>query len=213
MSQSGLLVILRHGESEWNARGVWTGLTDVHLTENGRAEAVQMGEMIKDLHFDQAFASEQIRTHETLDGVLSAIHETTLARTYAKAFNERDYGIYTGKNKWEVEQAIGHDKFIALRRGWNYPVEHGESLREVYARTIPYYKSHVVPLLLSGKNVLIVAHGNSIRSLQKYIENIDNAAIAQVEMIFGSALIYTVDKTGRQKSKNVRKIDVIPPPA
>jgi len=213
MNESGLLVILRHGESEWNARGVWTGLTDVHLTAKGKEEAVQMGEMIKDLHFDQAFASEQIRTHETLDGVLSAIHETNLARTYAKAFNERDYGIYTGKNKWEVEQAIGHDKFLALRRSWDYPVEEGESLRQVYERTIPYYRSNVVPLLLSGKNVLIVAHGNSIRSLQKYIEDISNDEISEVEMIFGSALIYTVDKSGRQVTKKVRKIDITPPPA
>lgn len=210
---SGLLIIARHGESEWNARGVWTGTTDVHLTDKGKHEAALMGEALADLQIDQAFISEQVRTHETLDGMLEAMKQSDVPKTITGAFNERDYGVYTGKNKWEVKAAIGEEAFQGLRRGWDFPIDDGETLKDVYERSVPYYTETVVPLLNKGKNVLVVAHGNSIRSLQKYIETISDEAIGEVEMIFGTLLIFTVGQDGRVISKDVRSIKTTLPPA
>ncbi len=210
---SGLLVIVRHGESEWNARGVWTGITDVKLDDKGHAESAQMGRLLKDIRFGHAFASSLIRTQETLDGILAAADETDVPRSISAAIRERDYGEYTGKNKWEIREAIGEDSFARLRRDWNYPVPGGETLKVVAERTVPYYLESIVPLLLQGQNVLVVAHGNSIRSLVKHIERIPDKDIAKVEMIFGRALIYTVDERGQMLTKSVRQIETVPPPA
>lgn len=209
----GLLVIIRHTESEWNALGKWTGHTDVHLSVKGFIEAAQMGTELKDIHFDIAFHSEQQRTRETLEGVLDASGQLDVPYRAAAALNERDYGIYTGKNKWEVQSEIGEAAFQALRRGWDVAVPEGETLKMVYERAVPFYQSDVLPLLRDGKTVLLVAHGNSIRSVMKYIEQISDDDIGKVEMIFGTALIYKVDANGRQVEKTTRAIKTTLPPA
>lgn len=210
---TGKLVIVRHGESNWNAQGKWTGTRNVHLSPKGQHEAEMMGLALKDLSFDQAFYTEQIRTTETLRMILWNSPTPHIPLTLAPELDERDYGIYTGKNKWEVKAEIGEDAFQQLRRGWDYPVPEGETLKDVYERVEPYYLSAILPLLTAGKSVLIVAHGNSIRSLIKYLENVSDADISEVEMIFGTALIYAVDAAGRMVSKAVRTIDSPPPPA
>lgn len=209
----GKLIIVRHGESEWNALGKWTGTTDVHLSPKGINESLLMGECLKDIKLDQVYISEQIRTRETLDGILKASPTPDVSTTIAGEINERDYGIYTGKNKWEVKEKIGDDAFQSLRRSWNYPIENGETMKNVYERVVPFYQLTILPQLLNGKNVMIVAHGNSIRSLVKYLESIDDEEISNIEMIFGTALIYEVDSDGRIASKTVRTIDTTPPPA
>ncbi len=211
--QSGKLVIVRHGESEWNALGKWTGTTDVHESAKGFAEDAKMGVKLHDIKFDYAYCSEQVRTLETLEGILDASEEYGVPYERAHGINERDYGIYTGKNKWEVQKEIGEEAFDQLRRGWNYSVKDGETLKDVYERAIPFYLDKVVPRLSRGENVLIVGHGNSIRSLVKYIESIPDDKISEVEMIFGTALIYTVDDQGKMATKEVRQIDTTPPPA
>ena len=210
---SGRLVIVRHGESEWNARGVWTGTTDVHLSKKGIHEAELMGQCLKDIKFDSAYVSEQVRSKETLGGIAQNNGQGEIPYKVTASFNERDYGDYTGKNKWEVQKIIGEEAFSQLRRGWDYPVPHGETLKDVYERCIPFYTRVVVPKVLSGQTILVVGHGNSIRSLVKYIENISDQAIAKLEMIFGTALIYELDEKGRMKTKAERHIQTIPPPA
>lgn len=210
---SGKLLIARHGESEWNAKGVWTGTTDVHLTEKGFGEAAMLGQVIKDVSLDYAYCSEQIRSLETLEGMLDASGNEQVTYERSAAINERDYGDFTGKNKWQVDEEIGDEAFQAMRRGWNTPVPNGETLKKVYERAVPFYQNIVLPRLLSGQDVLLVAHGNSIRSLMKYIESLSNEEIEHTEMIFGTVLIYEVDKEGRQSSKEVRTIDTAPPPA
>lgn len=210
---SGKLVIARHGESEWNAKGVWTGTTDVHLTAKGFHEAALLGEKIKDIKIDQAYCSEQIRSLETLEGMLDASKQYDVPFERARGLNERDYGDYTGKNKWEVQKQIGKEAFDQLRRGWDVPVPGGETLKMVYERSIPFYKDTVLPQLLKGKSILLVAHGNSIRSLMKYIESISDDKIADTEMIFGTVVIYTVDDEGKKVTKEELKIDTTPPPA
>lgn len=203
---SGRLVVVRHGESEWNAEGIWTGSTDVHLSAKGFYEAALLGELIRDIPLDEAFCSQQIRSLETLEGMLNASGQYEVPYSRVAAINERDYGIYTGKNKWQVKRKIGQVAFDKLRRGWNELVPDGETLKDVYERVVPFYRHTVVPLLIAKRNILLVAHGNSIRSLVKYIEHLSDKQIEDTEMIFGTTLIYTVDKTGRQTSKQERSI-------
>lgn len=209
----GLLVIIRHGESEWNAQGRWTGITNILLTEKGHREGELMGEKLQDLKFDIAYVSEQDRTLQTLQAAMRKHPQKELTHKVARAINERDYGKFTGKNKWEVKEEVGEDVFTAIRRGWEYPVPDGESLKMVYERVVPFFTDTVLPHLAKGENVLIAAHGNSIRSLMKYIENISDEDIAGVEMVFGTALLYRVDDSGHLADKEVRSIETELPPA
>ena len=199
----GKLVLVRHHESEWNKQGKWTGTRDVHLTPYGFQKSAEMGKLIQDIHFDHAFASMQVRTIETLSSMLDGIVVPT---EHAAALNERDYGDYTGKNKWDMEQLIGEDAFNKLRREWDYPVPNGETLKMVYERAVPFFLEHILPLLRQNKNVLVVSHGNTIRSLMKYIEQVPDDKVAHIAMLFGSIVIYDVDFDGHMVQKNERKV-------
>jgi D-lactate dehydrogenase len=211
----GKLLIARHAESEWNATGQWTGITDIHLSEKGFRESGQLGRAVRTLGIpiDVAFCSEQIRTRETLEGILDASQMFDVDITRVKALNERDYGDYTGKNKWEMKELLGDEAFEALRRGWDVPVPNGETLKMVYERVIPFYLDTVLPLLKTGKNVIIEAHGNSIRALMKYIESISDQDVGNLEMLFGQVLTYTLDEDGHMLDKESIKIDSPAPKA
>lgn len=204
---SGKLVIIRHGQSEWNALGKWTGTTDVHVTKLGVLESAKIGEKIKDIPFDYAYISQQIRTKETLEAIINGAEQLNLRYEATTSINERDYGIYTGMRKNDIQKIIGDAAYDELRRSWDSPVEGGESLKDVYERVVPFYLRIIMPRLRHGQNILVVAHGNSIRSLVKYIENISNSEIGDMEMIQGAALMYEVDREGRAKSKEVIQID------
>ncbi len=209
----GKLIIMRHGESEWNALGVWTGSRDVHLSEKGFKEAALLGRQVTDISFDISFTSQQIRALETLEGVLDSSQQFDVPIERSPALNERDYGDYTGKNKWQVKEQLGEEEFDKLRRDWDYPVPNGETLKDVYDRAVPFYQQRVVPQLMAGKDVLIVSHGNAIRALMKYIESISDQDIANTEMIFGKILIYDVDAQGKTTKKEERAIETELPPA
>ena len=204
---SGKLIIARHHESEWNKLGKWTGITNVGLTGYGFEMSKKMGALIKDISVDEAFASMQIRSLETLlcmeDG--SACIDVPIARS--AALNERDYGDYTGKNKWEVEKEIGEKAFEDVRRGWDVPVPHGETLKMVYARVVPFYLGTIVPLVAAGKNVLVVAHGNSLRAAVKYIERIPDEGVSSLEIPFGAIIIYDIDAEGHMVHKEARQCE------
>lgn len=206
----GKLILVRHGESEWNALGKWTGKTEVHLSENGFHQAAELGQLAQDIKFDYAFCSNQIRAFETLQGILSAAQQIDVPYEKSAAINERDYGDYTGSNKWEIRDKVGQAEFDSLRRDWDRPLPNGESLKMVYARVEPYYKDTILPKVLDGKNVLVVAHGNSIRSMVKYIEKITNQAISDFEMPIGQILIYDIDEAGYMTKKAERKIETKP---
>jgi 2,3-bisphosphoglycerate-dependent phosphoglycerate mutase len=202
----GKFVMVRHHESEWNKLGKWTGVVDVHLSPEGFEGSKKMGELIKDFKFDYIFTSSQIRSHETLTNMLLSMPlNINVPTEHAKEINERDYGDYTGKNKWEMQKILGEEEFVKLRRGWDTPIPNGESLKMVYARSVPFFIDKILPLLKEGKNVLVVAHGNSIRSIMKYIENISDEGIAKVEMVFGSILIYDLDSEGHMVNKEMRQ--------
>lgn len=198
---SGKLVLTRHGESEWNLAGKWTGWTDVSITDKGANDAKKMGELLRDINFDQVYTSELKRTVETMQQILSTQGQTDIEHLEVRALNERDYGEYTGLNKWEVKNQVGEEKFNAIRRNYDEPIPGGETLHDVYDRVVPWYREVIVPQLNAGKNILFVAHGNSIRALVKYLENISDKDIAQFEMVFGTILIYEVDGEGRESSK------------
>lgn len=200
----GTLLIARHTESEWNKRGIWTGTRDVHLTPYGKERAYVMGEQIKGFDIQQAFCSEQHRSRETLDAMLSAMGEKDVPIIHTPALNERDYGDYTGKNKWAMRDLVGEAEFDRMRREFNYPIPHGETLAMVYARSVPFYLDTIVPMLSDGKNVLVVSHGNTLRSLMKYIESISDEGIKDVEMMFETVYLYHVDQEGRLISRDER---------
>ncbi len=206
-SKKGKLIIARHHESDWNKLGIWTGSRDVHLTEYGFRKSEEMGNLIKGIRIDQAFASTQIRSYETLLGMEDKAHDLDVPVEFSSALNERDYGDFTGKNKWEMKKQVGDEQFECIRRDWNCPVPNGETLKMVYERAVPYYINKIVPLVLEGKNVLVVSHGNAIRALMKYIENVSDEDIRNVEMIFGCILLYDIDDKGKMISKEIKKVE------
>lgn len=211
---TGTLYISRHGESEWNTLGKWTGWTDVSLTEKGKNDARALGEaFLKGVSFDAVYTSDLKRTYETLDALMEGAGNSLRADdpsvVHASELKERDYGIYTGKDKWEVKEEVGEDVFTGIRRGWEYPIPEGENLKQVYDRTVPYFVQEILPKLQHGETVLIVAHGNSIRALMKYLDQISDEGIADVEMPLGHLLVYTFDETSTlPTSKQDRSIEI-----
>ncbi len=197
------LVLVRHGKSEWNEKGLWTGWRDIPLNPIGVEEAKKTGEALHDIHFDYAYTSALIRAKQTLDEILQVIDQHPQV-TENKALNERDYGDYTEKNKWQVKEEVGEEEFQKIRRSWDYPPPNGESLKMVYDRAIPYFQEEIEPKLKEGKNVLIAAHGNSLRALVKYLENIPDDQIATLEIGTGEAYVYKIDDQGSVESKEIR---------
>lgn len=197
------LVLVRHGKSEWNETGLWTGWRDIPLNKTGFEEARKTGEQLKDIHFDYAYTSALIRAKQTLDEILKVIdqHPPVVEN---QALNERDYGNYTEKNKWQIKKEVGEEEFQKIRRSWDYPPPNGESLKMVYDRAVPYFQTEVEPKLKEGKNVLIAAHGNSLRALVKYLEQIPDDQIANLEIGTGEAYVYQIDSNGEIESKEIR---------
>lgn len=198
------LALVRHGLSEWNKTGLWTGLTDIELAPEGKIQAREAGEGLKEIHFDIAFVSGLIRAKQTLDEILDVLgYKPEIIAN--DALNERDYGIYTGKNKWEVKNKIGDKKYQELRRGWDPEIPEGENLKQVYARVVPYFKETILPQLKIGKNVLVSAHGNSLRALVKYLDNISDAEIGKLNIATGETYLYQVNNDGEITDKKIIK--------
>lgn len=203
----GKFIVARHHESDWNHKGLWTGMRDRHLTEYGFKKSEEMGLLIKDLNIDRAYASMQVRSIETLSSMLEAIGQFHVPTEHVSAINERDYGDYTGKNKLEMEQTLGKDGWNNIRREWDCPIPHGETLKMVYQRTVPFFLGHILPYIRKGENVLMVSHGNAIRSLMKYIERIPDEHIKDIEMPFGTVMVYELDDDGYMVSKESRGVN------
>lgn len=198
------LVLVRHGQSTWNAIDAWTGLTDISLDQDGFKESRIAGELLKDIPFQIAFTSKLIRAQQTLKEILKVLDIEHIPIYENTALDERDYGDLTGKNKYELEKEYGEKKFLKWRRGWNEPIPNGETLKEVYGRVVPYYEEHILPKLKGGKNVLVSAHGNSLRALIKYLENISDKDIPNFEMETGAVFVYDINEDGKIISKEIR---------
>jgi 2,3-bisphosphoglycerate-dependent phosphoglycerate mutase len=203
----GKFIVVRHHESDWNHKGVWTGVRDRHLTEYGFTKSEEMGLLIKEFKIDHAFASMQVRSIETLSSMLETMEQYHVPTEHSSSLNERDYGDYTGKDKWEMEKVLGEDGWNAVRREWNCPVPNGETLQMVYARAVPFFIETVLPHLKKGENVLMASHGNAIRALMKYIENIPDDEVKHIEMLFGQVVVYELDGKGHIISKDIRKTE------
>jgi 2,3-bisphosphoglycerate-dependent phosphoglycerate mutase len=201
----GKFIVVRHHESDWNHKGLWTGMRDRHLTDYGFKKSEEMGSLIKEIKIDHAFASMQVRSIETLSSMLEAMGQFHVPTEHSSALNERDYGDYTGKDKWEMEKVLGEDGWNAVRREWECPVPNGETLKMVYERTVPFFLNTILPHLRAGENVLMASHGNAIRAMMKYIENIKDEEVKNVEMLFGAVVVYDLDSDGHVVSKEVRK--------
>ncbi len=198
------LVLVRHGQSEWNLLGQWTGLTDVHLTDEGREEARRAAKTLEDIDLHRAYSSKLTRAKHTLDEIVQHLDRHDMERTEHEELNERDYGELTGKNKWQVKEEYGEEKFMAWRRSWDHPVPGGETLKDVSQRVLPFYEQHILEDLRSGKNVIVAAHGNSLRALMKHLEDVADDDAHKVEIMTGEVLVYEIDDTGKLLKKEVR---------
>jgi 2,3-bisphosphoglycerate-dependent phosphoglycerate mutase len=198
------LILIRHGQSAWNAEGLWTGLTDISLNDEGRQEARHAAESIRGIHLDIGFTSALKRAHETMDEILEVLGQKDVPVIKHPALNERDYGALTGKNKWQVRDEHGEEQWLKWRRSWDYPVPEGETLKDVYQRVVPYYERAILPELKAGKNVIVTAHGNSLRALVKHLENISDESIPSLEIGTAEVYLYQVDSQGKIVSKEIR---------
>lgn len=197
------LILIRHGESEYNKKGWWTGFADPPLSKKGREEAENAAMKIKNIPVDFAFTSGLLRAQQTLSIILEKL-SLDVPVEKSKALNEKDYGDFTGKNKWDVKKELGEKAFLQIRRSWDYQIPGGESLKDVFDRVVPYYKENILPKLKQGKNILVSAHGNSLRALIKYLENISDTDIPSLELATGEIYIYDIDNNGKILKKEIR---------
>lgn len=182
------LALVRHGESEWNAQNLWTGWTDKLLTKKGFLEARMTAEKLRGVSWDLIFESDLERVKQTTEVIVKTLN-LSIPVMETPALRERNYGVYTQRNKLEVRKELGEKKYEKLHRGWNYPIKDGESLKQVYKRVVPYYLSEIEPRLKEGLNVIIVASSNSLRALCKYLKNLSDSEIEKFEMQTGEVLL------------------------
>jgi 2,3-bisphosphoglycerate-dependent phosphoglycerate mutase len=199
----GVLVLVRHGESEWNRANRFTGWKDVGLTEEGMAEAHRAGAMLKQTgqRFDCAFTSTLKRAHNTLDIILDELGQGRLPTVKAAALNERDYGELVGINKEEARKRFGAEQVHIWQRSYDIAPPGGESLKDTAARVLPFFEKWIVPELQKGKSVILVAHGNSLRSLLMELDKLEPDEVMQVEIGTASPLIYRMNADGTVAEK------------
>ncbi len=197
-----LLVLVRHGQSEWNLKNLFTGWKDPDLTAQGVAEAHAAGKKLKakGFQFDVAYTSVLTRAQHTLEIMLGELGQAGLQTIKDQALNERDYGELTGLNKDDARKKWGEEQVHIWRRSYDVPPPGGESLKDTLARSLPYYMYHIQPLVLSGKRVLVAAHGNSIRSLIMAIEGLTPEQILKRELDTGIPVVYQLGADSRPVS-------------
>ncbi|MBX3164605.1 MAG: 2,3-bisphosphoglycerate-dependent phosphoglycerate mutase [Bacteroidetes bacterium] len=188
------LVIFRHGQSLWNLENKFTGWVDVELSPKGIEEAKNAGAKLKDYTFDYAYASDLKRAQNTLTLALESAAHSPIAPIYNQALNERMYGDLQGLNKEETAKKFGEEQVKIWRRSYDIPPPNGESLKDTAARVIPYFENEIIPKLKAGKNVVIAAHGNSLRALIMYLENMTPAQILEFEIGTAQPRLYELDK-------------------
>jgi 2,3-bisphosphoglycerate-dependent phosphoglycerate mutase len=198
-----LLVLVRHGQSDWNLKNLFTGWKDPDLTEQGIAEAKDAGRKLKaqGLKFDIAFTSVLKRAQHTLDLMLAEIDQTGLPTKKNLALNERDYGDLSGLNKDDARKRWGEEQVHIWRRSYDVAPPGGESLKDTLARALPYYVQEILPCVLRGERVLVSAHGNSLRALIMVLEKLSPAAILKRELGTGVPIIYRFNADSTVASK------------
>jgi 2,3-bisphosphoglycerate-dependent phosphoglycerate mutase len=196
---SGTLVLVRHGQSDWNLKNLFTGWRDPDLTPKGIDEAKAAGKALKakGLKFDVAYTSALTRAQHTLALILAELGQSQLPVIKDVALNERDYGELSGLNKDDARAKWGEDQVHIWRRSYDVPPPGGESLKDTLARTLPYFVTDILPDVLSGKTVIVAAHGNSLRSIAKVLNRLDNEQILGFEIATGVPSIYQLGPDAR----------------
>lgn len=195
------LILLRHGESQWNLENRFTGWIDIPLSEKGKKEAEEAGRKLKNYKIDCAYTSVLERATMTLELALKTMGMNSIPITKDKALNERHYGELQGLNKAETAKKFGEEKVRLWRRSYDIAPPGGESLKDTKDRTLPYFDSVIAEDLKRDKNVLIVAHGNSLRSIVMEIENLTPEQILKVEIPTGIPIVYEMDSNLKVISK------------
>jgi 2,3-bisphosphoglycerate-dependent phosphoglycerate mutase len=200
-----LLVLVRHGQSDWNLKNLFTGWKDPDLTAQGVAEAKSAGQRLKalDLHFDLAFTSALTRAQHTCALILDEMGQSQIPVTRDQALNERDYGDLSGLNKDDARKKWGEEQVHLWRRSYDVPPPAGESLKDTVARVLPYYCQTILPQVLNGKHVLVAAHGNSLRALVMVLDGLSPQTIPSMELETGIPLIYRLNADSTVNSKVV----------
>ena len=190
--KKSILVLVRHGQSEWNQKNLFTGWKDPKLTHQGINEAVEAGKSLKaeDMNFDIMFTSDLFRAQETGRLILKEMDQTDIPFVKHQSLNERNYGDLAGLNKDDARERWGEEQVHIWRRSFDIPPPGGESLKNTAERVLPYFESEIIPKIDEGLNVLIAAHGNSLRALVMQLENIDPDEIVKLEIATGDPLIY-----------------------
>jgi 2,3-bisphosphoglycerate-dependent phosphoglycerate mutase len=191
------LVLLRHGESQWNLENRFTGWVDVPLSPRGVEEAKSAGDKLKGFTFDRAFTSVLSRANETLRFVLEVIGQTAIPIEKDKALNERMYGELQGLNKAETATKYGEAQVKIWRRSYDVKPPGGESLKDTAERVLPYYESRIKPYVLKGETILIAAHGNSLRALVMQLEQLSREQVLELNIPTGAPLLYELDNSGK----------------
>jgi len=196
------LILIRHGQSEWNALNQFTGWKDPDLTAKGIEEAHNAGKIINNLkiNFDLVFTSALIRSQHTAEIILKEINQS-LSTIKNQALNERNYGNLAGLNKDDARKRWGDEQVHIWRRSYDIPPPGGESLKDTGERVLPFFMKEILPHVCEGKNVLVAAHGNSLRSLIKFLDNISNEDIVKLEIPTGAPIHYVINEDGSVKSK------------
>lgn len=188
------LILFRHGQSIWNLENKFTGWVDVELSSKGIEEAKNAGLKLKGYHFDFGYASDLKRAQNTLTLALQSAGHPPLETIYNKALNERMYGDLQGLDKAATSEKYGEEQVKIWRRSFDIPPPNGESLKDTAARVIPYFESEIIPKLKAGKNIVIAAHGNSLRALIMYLEKMSPAQILEFEVGTAQPRLYELDK-------------------
>lgn len=202
---SRLLVLVRHGQSEWNLKNLFTGWKDPDLTDVGISEARAAGQRLKaeGIRFDRAFTSDLTRAQRTLALIQEEIGQTDLSVVRDQALNERDYGDLSGLNKDDARARWGEEQVHLWRRSYDVPPPGGESLKDTVARVLPYYVQNILPAVLREESVLVAAHGNSLRALLLVLDRLTPETIPGVELATGEPIVYRLNADSTVASKVV----------
>ncbi len=199
------LILVRHGQSEWNLKNLFTGWKDPDLTELGVEEAKKGGELLaaRGFKFDVAYTSELIRAQRTCQFVLDAVKQPDLETIREQALNERDYGDLAGLNKDDARKKWGDEQVHVWRRSYDTPPPGGESLKDTGARVWPYYMTDILPRVLRGECVLVAAHGNSLRSLVMILDGLSQEEVTQLNIATGVPIVYQLAEDSTVISKEI----------
>ena len=195
MKNQNFLVLVRHGQSEWNAKNLFTGWKDPDLTSDGTKEATNAGSLIKqkNIQFSMMFTSALKRAQITGQIILDGLEQTDIKIERNQALNERDYGDLSGLNKDDARKKWGEAQVHIWRRSYDVPPPGGESLKDTAERVLPYFNNFILPKIMQGKNILVAAHGNSLRSLVMQLDNLSKEEVVALEIPTGAPIIYSFE--------------------